>query len=99
MLLPKECEKLIFSFLGIKYKKKCRASTYLNRICSKKCENEILCSKHKKVLLNKDNSGLKLIANISLIIIKFIYKYNLPKSNFMRHKIKIGRQWDFFILN
>tara|TARA_X000000950_G_C13689992_1_gene567617 strand:+ start:411 stop:710 length:300 start_codon:yes stop_codon:yes gene_type:complete len=98
MLLPKECEKLIFSFLGIKYKKKCRATTKLNRICSSKCENEILCLKHKKILVNKDNNGLKLIANIALITIKFIYKYNPPKSSFIRHKIKIGRKWDYLVL-
>ena len=55
MLLPKECEKLIFSYLGIKYKKKCRATTHLNRICSLKCNNNILCDKHKKILFEKDN--------------------------------------------
>ena len=68
MLLPKECEKLIFSYLGIKYKKKCRATTHLNRICSLKCNNNILCDKHKKILFEKDNNGLKLIGNISLYI-------------------------------
>ncbi len=99
MLLPKECEKLIFSYLGIKYKKKCRATTHLNRICSLKCNNNILCDKHKKILFEKDNNGLKLIGNISLLILKFIYKYNEPKSHFLRHKIKIGRRWDYFILN
>ena len=98
MLLPKECEELIFSFLGIKYKRKCRATTKLNKMCNSKCDNDILCLKHKKILQSKDNNGLKLIANKSLIIMKFIYKYNPPKSMFIRHKIKIGRKWDYFVL-
>ena len=99
MYLPETCERLIMSYLGIKYKKKCKATLLTNKICNYKCDDDILCLTHKKMLLKEDNCKLKLIGNLSLMILKTIYKYNKPDSKWLEHKLKIKRKWDYFCLN